>query len=109
MGTSPAEITGLLYAWRGGDASALERLIPLIYEELRRLARRSLRNQPAGNTLQATALVNEAYLRLVDMDGIGWQDRAHFFAVSAQLMRWILVDRARARASRRRGGGAQAP
>jgi RNA polymerase sigma factor (TIGR02999 family) len=102
------EVTGLLNAWRGGDATALERLIPLIYDELRRLARRSLRHQPDGNTLQATALVNEAYLRLVDLNHVGWQDRAHFFAVSAQVMRWILVDRARARASTRRGGGFKA-
>src|ERR1051326_129135 len=102
------EVTGLLNAWRGGDAPALERLIPLIYDELRRLARRSLRHQPDGNTLQATALVNEAYLRLVALNHVGWQDRAHFFAVSAQVMRWILVDRARARASTRRGGGFKA-
>jgi RNA polymerase sigma factor (TIGR02999 family) len=102
-----ADVTGLLNAWRGGDAAALDRLTPTIYAELLRLARRSSRNQPAGNSLQPTALVNEAYLRLVDVKVANWQDRVHFFAVSAQIMRWILVDRARARATSRRGGGFQ--
>src|SRR5882757_8301635 len=97
-------VTALLHAWNGGDEAALERVVPLIYEELKRLARRSMRNQSPGNTLQATALVNEAYLRLVDAKTVDWRDRVHFFAVSAQIMRWILVDRARARATSRRGG-----
>ena len=99
-----ADVTGLLNAWRGGDAEALARLTPLVYQELVRLARRSTRNLPAGNSMQPTALVNEAYLRLVDVKVRNWQHRAHFFAVSAQIMRWILVDRARARATSRRGG-----
>lgn len=98
------EITELLKAWGGGDAAALDQLTPLVYEELRRLARRYMRNERAGNTLQTTALVNEAYLRLVDAQRVGWQDRAHFFAVSAQMMRRILVDAARARGSAKRGG-----
>jgi RNA polymerase sigma-70 factor, ECF subfamily len=97
-------VTALLHAWNGGDEAALGRLVPLIYEELKRLARRSMRNQSAANTLQATALVNEAYLRLVDMKSVDWRNRVHFSAVSAQIMRWILVDRARARATSRRGG-----
>jgi len=97
-------VTALLHAWNGGDRAALERLVPLIYDELKRLARRSMRNQAAGNTLQATALVNEAYLRLVDVKSVDWRDRLHFFAASAQIMRWILVDRARARVTSRRGG-----
>jgi RNA polymerase sigma factor (TIGR02999 family) len=98
------EITGLLRSWRSGDSGALNRLAPVIYEELKRLAHRSMRNQASGNTLQATALVNEAYLRLVDATQVDWRDRAHFFAVSAQIMRWILVDRARSRGAARRGG-----
>jgi RNA polymerase sigma factor (TIGR02999 family) len=104
-GPGSTGVTELLHAWNGGDAAALERLVPLIYGELKRLARRSIQRQPAENTLQATALVNEAYLRLVNVKAVDWRDRAHFFAVSAQIMRWILVDRARASvASRRRGG-----
>ena len=98
------EITELLKAWGSGDAAALDRLTPLVYEELRRLARRYMRNERAGNTLQTTALVNEAYLRLVDAKRVAWQDRVHFFAVSAQMMRRILVDAARARGSAKRGG-----
>jgi RNA polymerase sigma factor (TIGR02999 family) len=101
------EITVLLKAWGSGDAAALNQLTPLVYEELRRLARRYMRNERAGNTLQTTALVNEAYLRLVDAESVGWQDRVHFFAVSAQMMRRILVDAARARSSAKRGGQAQ--
>jgi RNA polymerase sigma factor (TIGR02999 family) len=100
----PAEITVLLKAWGAGDHSALNRLTPLVYDELRRMARRYMRKERAGNTLQTTALINEAYLRLVDAQSAGWQDRAHFFAVSAQLMRRILVDAARARGSAKRGG-----
>lgn len=102
--TQTIEITRLLRAWGGGDQAALDQLAPLVYEELRRLARRYMRRENPGNTLQTTALVNEAYLRLVDVTNIRWQDRAHFFAVSAQMMRHILVDAARARASGRRGG-----
>jgi RNA polymerase sigma factor (TIGR02999 family) len=98
------EITGLLKAWGGGDQAALDRLVPLVYAELHRMARRYMRNERAGNTLQATALVNQAYLRLVDAKNSGWNDRVHFFAVSAALMRRILVDAARARASGKRGG-----
>jgi RNA polymerase sigma factor (TIGR02999 family) len=98
------EITVLLKAWARGDAAALDQLTPLVYEELRRLARRYMRNERAGNTLQTTALVNEAYLRLVDAKRVAWQDRVHFFAVSAQMMRRILVDAARARGSAKRGG-----
>ena len=98
------EITALLKAWGSGDAAALDQLAPLVYDELRRLARRYMRNERAGNTLQTTALVNEAYLRLVDAKRVGWQDRVHFFAVSAQMMRRILVDAARARGSAKRGG-----
>jgi RNA polymerase sigma-70 factor, ECF subfamily len=104
MSTGPAEITVLLKAWGAGDQNALNRLTPLVYSELRRMARRYMRNERAGNTLQTTALINEAYLRLVDVQGAGWQDRAHFFAVSAQLMRRILVDAARARGTAKRGG-----
>jgi RNA polymerase sigma factor (TIGR02999 family) len=98
------QITGLLGAWAGGDAAALERLAPLVYGELRRMARRYMRNEANGNTLQPTALVNEAYLRLVGVDQVRWQDRAHFFAVSANIMRRILVDAARARHAGKRGG-----
>ncbi len=100
-------VTDLLVAWRRGDASALEHLVPLVHGELRRLARREMRRERAGHTLQTTALVNEAYLRLVDLSRVQWQDRAHFFAMSARLMRRILVDHARARESRKRGGGAR--
>jgi RNA polymerase sigma factor (TIGR02999 family) len=98
------EITELLKAWGSGDAAALDQLTPLVYGELRRLARRYMRNERVGNTLQTTALVNEAYLRLVDAKRVGWQDRVHFFAVSAQIMRRILVDAGRARGSAKRGG-----
>jgi RNA polymerase sigma factor (TIGR02999 family) len=102
--TKSAEITGLLKAWSLGDAAALDRLTPLVYDELRDLAHRYIRHERAGHTLQTTALVNEAYLRLVDVKGIDWQDRVHFLAVSARIMRRILVDAARARASAKRGG-----
>jgi RNA polymerase sigma factor (TIGR02999 family) len=103
---SAHEITGLLLAWRDGDSGALERLTPLVYQELRRLARGYLRGERAGHTLQTTDLVHEAYLRLIDARQMRWQNRAHFFAVSAQLMRRILVDFARARRHLKRGGGA---
>jgi len=101
---SPAEITRLLRAWGDGDPAALDRLTPVVYAELRRMARRYMRREREGHTLQTTALVNEAYLRLVDVGNVDWRDRAHFFAVSAQMMRRILVDAARARASSKRGG-----
>jgi RNA polymerase sigma factor (TIGR02999 family) len=102
--TGSGDITVLLKAWGRGDQGALERLTPLVYDELRRLARRYMRQERGGNTLQGTALVNEAYLRLVDVSGVDWQDRAHFFAVSAKVMRRILIDAARARAAEKRGG-----
>ena len=98
------EITQLLLKWRAGDTTALERLIPLVYNELRRLARQCMRKERAGHTLQTTALVNEAYLRLVKSSRVDWQDRAHFFAVAAQLMRRVLVDEARRRKLQKRGG-----
>lgn len=97
-------VTGLPAAWSAGDRSALERLIPLVEAKLRSLARRYLRKERAGHTLQTTALVNEAYLRLVDYKEMQWQNRAHFFAVSAQIMRRILVEHARSRRSLKRGG-----
>lgn len=100
-------ITHLLLAWRAGKQSALDELMPLVYSELHRLAGHYMRGQKAGHTLQTTALVNEAYLRLIDSSQVRWQDRQHFFAISAQLMRRILVDSARARSSRKRGGEAQ--
>jgi len=99
-----AEITNLLKAWGGGDEAALARLIEHIYPELRLMARRYMANQAQGNTLQPTALINEVYLRLVDVTKVEWQARAQFFAIAAQMMRRILVDTARTRGSRRRGG-----
>lgn len=101
-----SEITELLVAWSDGDESALERLMPLVYDELRRLAHRYMSHEHAGHTLQTTALVNEAYLRLVNWKEVQWQNRAHFFAVSAQMMRRILVDFARDKQYQKRGGGA---
>jgi RNA polymerase sigma factor (TIGR02999 family) len=98
------EITQLLLAWGSGDKAALDALMPMVYDELRRLAKRYMRRQNAGHTLQTTALVNEAYLRLIDSSRVRWQDRTHFFAISAQLMRRVLVDFARAKNSRKRGG-----
>ena len=103
---TPHEITGLLVAWGGGDESALDRLMPLVYDELRRLAHRYMSRERAGHTLQTTALVNEAYLRLVNWREVRWQNRAHFFGVAAQMMRRILVDFARDRQYLKRGGGA---
>ena len=98
------EVSGLLQAWSAGDQHALDQLAPIVYDELRRLARHYLRGEQPGHSLQATALVNEAYLRLVDYKRMRWENRAHFFAVSAQLMRRILVDHAR-RHNLKRGGG----
>ncbi|MGE0132972.1 MAG: sigma-70 family RNA polymerase sigma factor [Blastocatellales bacterium] len=101
------QITNLLLAWGQGDQAALETLMPLVYDELHKVAARHLRGQRAGHTLQTTALVNEAYLRLIDASQVQWQNRAHFFAVAARLMRRILVDFARSRNYQKRGGGAQ--
>jgi RNA polymerase sigma factor (TIGR02999 family) len=103
--TRPPDVTALLRAWSQGDRSALDRLTPLIYDELRYLAHRYMRRERGGHTLQTTGLVSEAFMRLVDVKGIDWQDRAHFLAVSARIMRRILVEAARARASAKRGGG----
>jgi len=103
---SREEVTGLLQAWSGGDQAALEKLMPLVYAELHRLAKRYMGHEHAGHSLQTSALVNEAYLRLVEAHGVRWQNRAHFFAVSAQIMRRILVDFARSRQNLKRGGGA---
>ena len=103
---SREEVTGLLRAWSDGDQLALEKLMPLVYAELHRLAKRYMGREHAGHTLQTSALVNEAYLRLVDAHGVPWQNRTHFFAVSAQIMRRILVDFARSRQNLKRGGGA---
>ncbi len=100
------EVSQLLLAWSDGDQSALDRLTPIVYEELHRLARWHMRREHPGHSLQATALVNEAYMRLVDYKRMEWQNRAHFFAVSAQLMRRILVEHAR-RHNLKRGGGVQ--
>jgi RNA polymerase sigma factor (TIGR02999 family) len=100
---SPADITGLLEDWGRGESHALDRLVPLVYAELRRVAARQLRLERDGHSLQPTALVHEAYLRLVDQRQVHWQNRAHFFAVSAQIMRRILVDQARRRKAVKRG------
>ena len=101
-------MTGLLLAWRGGDDAALEQLVPLVHQELHRIARGCMRGERAGHSLQATALVNEAYLRLIGAQQVDWQNRVHFLAVSARLMRRVLVDFARAKNYQKRGGGAQA-
>ena len=103
---SRAHVTELLLAWGSGDRAALDDLVPIIHEELRRLARHQMRGERDNHTLQTTALVNEAFLRLVDLRRIRWQDRAHFLALSARLMRRILVDHARSRSYQKRGGGA---
>ena len=107
MRSGSQQITQLLLAWGNGDERALEDLMPLVYDELRKVAARHLRRMRPGQTLQTTDLVNEAYLRLIDASQVRWQNRAHFFAVSAQLMRRILVDFARRRQYLKRGGGAQ--
>ena len=104
MDAPSAEITMLLKAWSGGDPAALERLAEQVYPELRLMARRCMKNERPGNTLQATALVHEVYLRLVDVTKVEWRERAQFFAMAAQMMRRILVNAANARASQKRGG-----
>ena len=104
--TAPLTVTQLLLAWSDGDSAALDRLIPLIYAELRRQARGYLRNEAVGHTLEPTALVHEVYLRLVEQHGARWNNRAQFFGVAAQLMRRILVDHARSRNAAKREGGA---
>jgi RNA polymerase sigma factor (TIGR02999 family) len=101
------DVTRLLARWQEGDEAALEQLVPIVHEELRRLARRQMAGERPGHTLQPTALVNEAYLRLVNLKQIQWQNRAHFFAMGARLMRRILVDFARSRGYQKRGGDAQ--
>jgi RNA polymerase sigma factor (TIGR02999 family) len=103
---STHDVTQLLKAWTSGDEQALEKLTPLVYRQLHRVAQRCMAGERSGHTLQTTALVNEVYLRLVDCRRVNWQDRAHFFAVSAQLMRRILIDFARSRSYQKRGGGA---
>jgi RNA polymerase sigma-70 factor, ECF subfamily len=103
----PHEVTMLLRAWSEGEEEALTKLTPLVYQELHRAARRYMVGERSGHTLQATALINEVYLRLVDVKGMDWQNRAHFFAVCAQLMRRILIEFARSRGYQKRGGGAR--
>src|SRR2546426_4561411 len=108
MSQSPThEVTQLLLAWSEGDRTALDKLTPLVYQELRRMAHRYMSRERPGHTMQTTALVNEAYLRLVNRESVHWQNRAHFFAIAAQVMRHILVDHARSHAYAKRGGGAQ--
>jgi len=105
--TSPKEVTQLLVEWGHGDKAALDQLIPLVYDELRRMARGYMRREKQGHMLQTSALIHEAYLRLVDQKNVEWHNRAHFFGVAAQLMRRILVDHARSRLRAKRGGNAQ--
>jgi RNA polymerase sigma factor (TIGR02999 family) len=104
---APAQVTQLLHAWSDGDESALHLLVPLVESELRQLARAYMARERQGHTLQTTALVNEAFLRLVDAQRVRWQDRSHFFGIAARLMRRVLVDHARARGFQKRGGGAE--
>src|SRR5262245_39491000 len=104
---SPQDVTQLLLAWGQGERTALEKLTPLVYRELHRLARRYMSHERPDHTLQTTALVNEVYLRLVDCSRVRWQNRAHFLAISAQLMRRVLVDMARSRRYQKRERGAQ--
>src|SRR5262245_53531930 len=105
--SSSHSVTRLLLSWRQGDAAALERLAPLVYQKLRRLARHYMAGQRPDHTLQATALVNEAYMRLIDCEQVNWKDRAHFFAISAQMMRRVLVEFARSQQYQKRGGNAR--
>src|SRR6266542_1794233 len=107
MEAAPDGVTQLLINWRNGDKAALDQLTPLVYEELRRLARGFMRKERSNHTLQTSALINEAYLKLADQDETNWQNRAHFFAVAAQIMRHILVDHARSYGYEKRGAGAQ--
>jgi RNA polymerase sigma factor (TIGR02999 family) len=107
MTASPNDVTQLLVDWGKGDPKALDGLMPLVYDELHRIASRYLRRERQGHTLQTTALINEAYMRIVDQDRVNWQSRAHFFGVAAQMMRRILVDHARSHLYAKRGGGAQ--
>ena len=104
--TTPPDVTGLLLAWGRGEQSAADRLVPAVYDELRRQAERAMRREGGEHTLQATALVHESYLRLVDQRQVEWRNRAHFFAIASTVMRRILVDHARARLTAKRGGGA---
>jgi len=106
--SSHNEVTRLLLDWRDGDRAALDRLVPIVHGELRRLARHYMRGERDNHTLQTSALINEAYLRLVDHKDLDWQNRAHFFGVAAQAMRRVLVDHARARGYQKRGAGARA-
>ena len=106
MSASPPEVTQLLVAWSNGDRVAGNELMPLVYDELHRLAHRYMRKEQPGGVLQTSALVNEAYLRLIDQKDVQWQNRAHFFGIAAQMMRRILVDHARGRQSAKRGGSA---
>ena len=107
MSASTGEVTQLLIKWSSGDKAALDELTPIVYAELRRLAKRYMGREREDHTLQTSALINEAYLRLVDQESVEWKDRSHFFAVSAQIMRHILVDHARKHQSDKRGAGAQ--
>jgi RNA polymerase sigma factor (TIGR02999 family) len=107
MKPSPNEVTSLLLAWSNGDRAALDKLIPLVHDELHRLAHHYMRQERAGHTLQTTALANEAYVRLIDQRSVRWEGRAHFLAIAAQLMRRILVDYARSRCYAKRGGEAR--
>jgi RNA polymerase sigma factor (TIGR02999 family) len=104
---TPPDVTALLLSWSGGEAAAADRLIPVVYEELHRQAARAMRREGHSHTLQATALVHEAYLRLVDQQRVQWRNRGHFFGIAAEVMRRVLVDHARARDAAKRGGGAQ--
>ncbi len=104
---NPKEVTQLLLAWRNGDEAAFDQLLPLVYDELRRMARHHMRRERRDHTLQTSALVHEAYLRLLDHEGIDWQNRAHFFGLAAQAMRRVLVDYARRRNFAKRSGAAQ--
>jgi RNA polymerase sigma factor (TIGR02999 family) len=104
MVQSPQNVTELLVGWSNGDKEALDRILPIVYDELRKQAARYLRRERVGHTLQTTALIHEAYIRLVDQKNVRWQNRAHFFGISAQLMRRILVDHARSKRRAKRGG-----
>lgn len=108
MNPPPAQVTQLLAAWGTGDEAAREQLMAVVYDELHRLAHHYMRRESPGNTLQTSALVNEAFVKLVDQKNVRWQNRAHFFGIAAQLMRRILVDHARGRQTAKRGGGVQA-